>query len=149
MKERVSLSGSVAVQVRVVVSPVRMVGGMAVRLKILGGLLLLPSLYFLYKANATNTYLSTAVRIQSERGHKVIQTGVYSFVRHPMYLGAILMFIGAPILLGSLFGLVTSIFIVILLMFRIIGEEKMLLEDLEGYGEYMKKVRYRLIPLFW
>jgi protein-S-isoprenylcysteine O-methyltransferase Ste14 len=66
-----------------------------------------------------------------------------------MYLGAILMFIGAPLLLGSCYGVLTGCALTILLMARIVGEEVMLARDLEGYREYMQNVRYRLIPFLW
>jgi len=118
-------------------------------LKILGGLLLLPSLYFIYQATAQNTYLSTMVRIQEERKQKVISTGVYGFVRHPLYLGCVLMLAGAPLLLGSFIGLGISLIALAVLIYRIIGEEKMLLSELDGYEKYKIKVRYRLVPFVW
>ncbi len=118
-------------------------------LKVLGGVLLLPALYFLFQATAQNTFLSTRVRIQSERKQRVISTGVYGFVRHPLYLGCVLMMFGAPLLLGSVVGLVISVFAFFVLAGRIIGEEKMLVNELEGYEEYKQKVRYRLIPFVW
>ena len=78
-----------------------------------------------------------------------MSTGVYGFVRHPMYLGGILLFIGAPMLLGSMYGLFIGILISILLAARIIGEERMLVKELDGYADYRKKVKYRLIPFIW
>jgi protein-S-isoprenylcysteine O-methyltransferase Ste14 len=66
-----------------------------------------------------------------------------------MYLGAILMFVGAPLLLGSLYGVVVGFALTILLMVRILGEEAMLTRDLEGYREYTQNVRYRLFPYLW
>jgi len=89
------------------------------------------------------------IRIQAERKQYVVSTGVYGFVRHPTYLGAILQFIGAPLLLGSVFGVLTGATLIFLLAGRIIGEEKMLVNELEGYSDYKKKVRYRLIPYVW
>ncbi len=118
-------------------------------LKVLGGIGLLVALFFLYRAFTDNPFLSPLVRIQRERGHKVITTGVYGFVRHPLYLGASLMFIGAPMLLGSMYGIVAGALMSLLLVFRIKGEEKMLISELEGYAEYTKKVKYRLIPFVW
>src|SRR6185295_16892632 len=70
-------------------------------LKVVGGIALIPALYFIFRATAENTFLSTLVRIQSERKQHVISTGVYSFVRHPLYLGCALMMFGAPLLVGS------------------------------------------------
>ena len=118
-------------------------------LKALGGIGLLVSLFFLYRAFTDNPFLSPLIRIQRERGHRVITTGVYSFVRHPMYLGAILMFVGAPMLPGSLCGIVVGALTSLLLAFRAIGEEKMLVKELEGYADYTGKVKYRLIPHVW
>lgn len=118
-------------------------------LKVLGGILLLPSAFFTYRAFADNPYASSVVRIQSERKQHVVSTGVYGFVRHPMYLGGILYLIGTPILLGSRYGILIGIIMSFLLAVRIIGEEKVLVEGLEGYVDYKKKVRYRLIPYVW
>ena len=117
--------------------------------KILGFAALIPALYLLYFTTVQNTYLSTLVRIQGERHQKVISTGVYGFVRHPLYLGALLMFLGAPLLLGSLWGLILGLIGTAGVAVRIMGEEKMLAEELEGYEEYRLKVKYRLIPFIW
>jgi protein-S-isoprenylcysteine O-methyltransferase Ste14 len=118
-------------------------------LKVFGGMVLLPSLYLIYKATVENTFLSTLVRIQTDRKQHVISTGVYGFVRHPLYLGCLLMLLGAPMLLGSIYGLIISLIAVIVLAGRIIGEERMLVNELEGYEDYKKKVKYRLIPFVW
>lgn len=118
-------------------------------LKVLGGLLLLPALYLIVMPAVQNTFLATRVRIQSERKQRVISTGVYGFVRHPLYLGCVLMLLGAPLLLGSLVGLAISMLGLVILIVRIIGEEKMLVDELEGYSEYRQKVRYRLFPFIW
>jgi protein-S-isoprenylcysteine O-methyltransferase Ste14 len=121
----------------------------SVWLKGLGGLALIPSLYLIYRATVENTFLSTLVRIQAERKQQVISTGVYGFVRHPLYLGCGLMILGAPLLLGSLYGLMIGLIGFVILVGRIIGEEKMLVNELDGYEDYMKKVKYRLIPFIW
>lgn len=96
-----------------------------------------------------NPFASHTVRIQEERGQKVISEGLYSIVRHPLYLGACFWHFGVPLFLNSFIGLVFGIFLTLILVFRIIGEEKMLTEELEGYIEYKKKVKYKLIPLIW
>ena len=101
------------------------------------------------RALADNTYASQLVRIQTERGQHVVDTGVYGFVRHPMYLGGTLMFVGGPLLLGSVCGLLAGLAAVGLLILRILGEEKLLARDLEGYRAYREKVRYRLMPHVW
>jgi len=118
-------------------------------IKIVGGVLLLFSFFFFFRAFTDNTFLSPMVRIQAERKQHVVSTGVYGFVRHPMYLGAILLFIGAPLLLSSVYGLLAGAALLFLLVGRIIGEEKMLVSELEGYSDYRRKVRYRLIPFVW
>jgi len=118
-------------------------------LKICGGIALLLSFFFFLRSYIDNTFLSPLVRIQSDRKHQVISTGVYGFVRHPMYLAGSLLFIGTPMLLGSLYGLAIGVLVIVLLAFRIIGEEKMLLNELEGYDTYKFKVKYRLIPFIW
>jgi protein-S-isoprenylcysteine O-methyltransferase Ste14 len=118
-------------------------------IKIIGFLLLLPAMYFLVGATIANAYLSTVVRIQSDRQQKVISTGVYSFVRHPQYLGIIMLIIGSPLLLGSIIAVVLGMCIASILIIRIHGEEKMLVEELDGYIEYKQKVKYRLLPYVW
>ncbi|MDR3586201.1 MAG: isoprenylcysteine carboxylmethyltransferase family protein [Desulfosporosinus sp.] len=118
-------------------------------LKVVGGVALLPALYFLFQSVATNTFASTMVRIQTERKQHVISTGVYSFVRHPMYLGNLFMLVGAPLMLGSIYGLIIGLIAIFLMAVRIIGEERMLVDELEGYEDYKKKVSYRLIPFVW
>jgi protein-S-isoprenylcysteine O-methyltransferase Ste14 len=118
-------------------------------LKIIGGALLLPALFLIYRATADNTFLSTVARIQRERKQRVITSGTYSFVRHPLYLGCILMLIGMPLLVGSLSGVFISLLGLITLVIRIMGEENMMMDELEGYRDYQKKVRYRLFPFIW
>ena len=95
-------------------------------IKLIGGLLLVISFsfFFFFRAFTDNTFLSPMIRIQAERKQYVVSTGVYGFVRHPMYLGGILQFIGAPLLLGSIYGVVAGIVLLFLLAGRIIGEEK-------------------------
>lgn len=117
--------------------------------KLLGGIALLKSFFFFYRSFTDNTFLSALVRIQTERNHQVVSTGVYSFVRHPMYLGAILLFIGTPMLLSSKYGLILGIIGSFTVIARIFGEEKMLVEELPGYEDYEKKVKYRLVPFVW
>jgi len=94
-----------------------------------------------------NSYTSRIVEV--EKGQKVISTGPYSLVRHPMYSGAILMFLFTPLALGSWWALIVFAFIPFVLIFRIFDEERVLLRDLPGYKEYCQKTRYRLIPYIW
>ncbi len=94
-----------------------------------------------------NEYLSRTVEVQD--GQKVIDTGLYGIVRHPMYLATILMFVPLPLILGSLYALIPFAIYPIIIIFRIIDEEKLLTKELCGYSEYTKKVKYRLIPFVW
>ncbi len=117
--------------------------------EVCGGILLVAGGFFMFRALADNTFASQLVRIQTERGQHVIDTGVYGFVRHPMYLGADLVSVGGALLLGSFCGLLVALGIVGLFVLRIFGEEMLLARDLEGYRSYREKVRYRLIPHVW
>ena len=95
-----------------------------------------------------NRYASRV--IEKQKGQKIIDTGLYSVIRHPMYLSAILIFCPTPLVLGSFYAFILCIIIVpFLLAIRIMNEEKVLQQNLMGYPEYMKKVKYRLIPFIW
>jgi protein-S-isoprenylcysteine O-methyltransferase Ste14 len=118
-------------------------------LQFLGGAALAGSFFFFFRSYTDNTFLSPLVRIQEDRWQTVVSTGVYGFVRHPMYLGGVLMFLGTPLLLGSVFGIIAGLALTVLLMARIGGEEAMLMRELEGYGDYCQKVRFRLVPFIW
>jgi protein-S-isoprenylcysteine O-methyltransferase Ste14 len=98
---------------------------------------------------SVNTYLSRTVRIQDDRGQQVIDTGPYSRVRHPMYLGVIVLMISIPLLLGSLWGLVPGALIGALFTIRTAMEDRTLQQELPGYSEYADRVRYRLLPWIW
>ncbi len=87
--------------------------------------------------------------VEVEKGQKVISTGPYSVVRHPMYVGVILMYGFIPTALGSYWALVCFLPVVAIIVLRTLNEEKVLSRDLEGYNNYMKKVKYRLIPGIW
>ena len=116
---------------------------------VLGGALLAGSFFLFFRSYTDNTFQSPLVRIQEDRKQRVVSSGIYGFVRHPMYLGGVLMFVGAPLLLGSLYGILAGLVLTVLLMARIQGEEAMLGRELEGYREYTQNVRYRLFPLLW
>ena len=94
-----------------------------------------------------NAYLSRTVEVQE--GQKVIDTGLYGIVRHPMYLATLLMFLPMPLILQSFFGLIPFAIYPVAIVIRILNEEKVLEEGLEGYSEYKKRVKYRLIPFIW
>jgi len=93
--------------------------------------------------------LGVKVIIQEDRGHKVITTGPYKFVRHPMYIGATILMICLPIALGSLYALIPLVFCIIFVIIRTALEDKTLHNELEGYAEYAKRTKYRLIPGIW
>ena len=96
-----------------------------------------------------NTYLSQVVKIDEERGHKVITTGPYALVRHPMYAVAIILLFAVPLALGSRFALVLALFLMVLLIVRTCLEDRMLHNELSGYEDYAKETAYRLIPGVW
>jgi protein-S-isoprenylcysteine O-methyltransferase Ste14 len=94
-----------------------------------------------------NQYASRIIEVQ--KGQKVIQNGPYHVVRHPMYLGAIVMYTASPLALGSYWAIIPALFIIPILIARIINEEGVLTKELAGYSEYKQKTRYRLIPGIW
>ncbi|HEY4799902.1 MAG TPA: isoprenylcysteine carboxylmethyltransferase family protein [Bacteroidia bacterium] len=101
-------------------------------------------LFYVFKQN---TFLSATVEIQ-EKQH-VISTGLYGIVRHPMYAGASILLLFTPIALGSYFGLLTSLILIAVIVYRAIDEEQELKQNLAGYSEYCEKVKYRLIPFIF
>jgi protein-S-isoprenylcysteine O-methyltransferase Ste14 len=94
-----------------------------------------------------NAFAAPVVKVQSDQ--KVVDTGPYATVRHPMYSGAILMFLGLPLLLGSWLGLALAVLLIGGIAWRAVHEEQVLKDELPGYAEYMQRVRYRLIPGVW
>jgi len=100
-------------------------------------------------AMIVNAYFSTAVRVQSDRGHTVCRKGPYRFVRHPGYVGFILQAIATPILLGSVWGLFPGLAASVTLIIRTSLEDLTLQRELAGYQEYALEVRYRLLPGIW
>ncbi|MDR3577863.1 MAG: isoprenylcysteine carboxylmethyltransferase family protein [Anaerolineaceae bacterium] len=118
-------------------------------LQLLGGLLLLFSFYLFFLTFRENSYLSTVVRIQKDRGHVVISSGPYHYVRHPMYSGMLAFFVSTPLLLGSAYGVLFGLLIVLLVARRAVLEERTLRSELDGYAAYMSQVKYRFIPHIW
>ena len=94
-----------------------------------------------------NEYLSRTVKV--EEGQKVIDTGLYGIVRHPMYAVTLWLFLSIPIVLGSWYSLICFAHYPIIIIVRLLNEEKLLSRELDGYEEYKKKVKYRLIPFVW
>ena len=125
-------SGWSAVPVFVVIA-----GDLLVALGLLG-------VFFVFKEN---TFTSATIDVATEQ--KVISTGPYSLVRHPMYSGAFVMLLGVPIALGSWWGLLAVLPIILVIVVRLFDEEKFLAKSLAGYPEYLNRVKYRLIPFVW
>jgi protein-S-isoprenylcysteine O-methyltransferase Ste14 len=117
--------------------------------KLLGITFVTPSLILFFLVMRENTYLSRIVEIEKERGHKVITSGPYGFVRHPLYVGVIILVLAMPLALGSLYAVIPAVLLDGLLVVRTYLEDKMLHEELPGYKEYAKKTRYRLLPSVW
>jgi protein-S-isoprenylcysteine O-methyltransferase Ste14 len=109
-----------------------------------GDVLIVLSFYIFYLVSKVNTYAAANVRV--EEGQKVIDTGVYALVRHPMYFGALFLLVGTPLALGSWWSLLLVPLFIPILGFRIANEEKVLKRGLPGYEEYTRRVRHRLIP---
>jgi protein-S-isoprenylcysteine O-methyltransferase Ste14 len=113
----------------------------------IGYALLIAGLAGLTWAQSVNKFFEPTVRIQTDRGHKVIDTGPYAIIRHPGYAAGYLIFIGMPLALGSLWAaLISSILLVPILLLKTLWEDQTLQDDLDGYKEYAQRVRYRLIP---
>jgi len=100
-------------------------------------------------AMRANRFFSSVVRIQSDRGQVVVESGPYRFVRHPGYVGGILMFVSLPLILGSVMGLIPGGVSIICLLIRTYLEDRTLQKELSGYADYTKKVKYRLLPGIW
>lgn len=118
-------------------------------LQLVGALLLLGSFVLFFLTFRENAYLSPAVRIQTDRGQTVVSTGPYRYVRHPMYATAIIFLVGTTLLLGSWYGLVVALLLVVGIALRAVQEERTLRAELPGYEAYLTQVKYHLIPYVW
>jgi protein-S-isoprenylcysteine O-methyltransferase Ste14 len=114
---------------------------------VIGDVLVASALYFVFLVFKENTFASATIEIGDDQ--KVITTGPYALVRHPMYIGALVMLLGVPLALSSWWGLLAIIPMVLVLIARLLDEEKFLAKNLAGYAEYQGKVKRRLIPLIW
>jgi len=123
--------------------------GMSMGLNLAGFAGLVPASWLAFRAIRENTFASSVVRIQTDRGHRVCSTGPYARVRHPMYAGIILLIGFLPLVLGSFFALIPAGIIIGLFVLRTSLEDKALQDELAGYREYAQKVRFRLIPGVW
>lgn len=117
--------------------------------QVTGAAFILTTAYTTYRVARENRFAALVVKIQKDRGQKVIDTGPYQYVRHPMYTGQLFRIIGTPLLLGSWWGLCLAIVAITLVVVRIFLEERTLVTGLEGYDSYIERVPYRLIPLVW
>jgi protein-S-isoprenylcysteine O-methyltransferase Ste14 len=115
----------------------------------LGYILFLAGLGILTWAEAVNKFFEVTVRIQTDRGHKVIDTGPYAIVRHPGYVGSILFFVGQALCLGSVWALVPSGLASAILILRTKWEDQTLQAGLPGYKDYTQRVRFKLLPGVW
>ena len=105
------------------------------------------SYLFIFYVFKVNSYASRVIEVAENQ--KVISSGPYALVRHPMYSGMLLMYLATPVALASYWGIIPAALLPFLLVLRIGNEEKVLSENLEGYTEYCSKVKYRMIPLIW
>lgn len=113
------------------------------------GIVMLAGYAFTFWAMYENRYFASTVRIQTDRGHQVIDRGPYAVMRHPGYVGAILHQLGTPILLGSWWTMLLSLIALALFIVRTALEDRMLRTELSGYAEYAARVRWRLLPGIW
>ena len=118
-------------------------------LKVVGAVLIPVGFFIVWLTFRENSFAAPVIKIQKERGQHVISTGPYAIVRHPMYAGGALYMIGMPLLLGSGLGLLILPLLLGALSVRIFIEEATLRKGLPGYGEYTRRVRYRLVPGVW
>ena len=114
---------------------------------VVGNVLVLVGLAVAEVVVIQNNYAAATITVEKEQ--PVVSTGLYSLVRHPMYVGVLILVVGMPLALGSFWGLLTLIPGVLIFVARITDEEKALRQDLEGYDEYTEKVHYRLVPGVW
>ena len=114
---------------------------------ILGDGMMLAGFAIVFAVFRANTYTSGIIEVAEDQ--KVISTGPYAIVRHPMYSGALIMLFGIPLALGSGWGILVNVPMVVGIIWRLLDEERFLAEKLKGYAEYRESVRYRLIPRVW
>lgn len=118
-------------------------------LQLIGAVGIALSFWVCYRVFRENTFLAPVVRIQKERGHKVISTGPYSIVRHPLYSAALIMLPSTALMLGSWYGVAVSFLINAAIVFRTWMEDCKLKRELDGYAAYAVRVPYRLLPFVW
>lgn len=121
----------------------------SVEVKIIAYIVMVLSLASFFIVLRENAFLSRVVEIQEDKGHHVITTGPYRIVRHPMYVGVILLIFAIPVALGSLFGLIPAFVLAAGIVIRTVLEDKTLHKELPGYSEYAQKTKFRLLPGIW
>ena len=114
---------------------------------VLGDVLVVSGYYLLFLVFKENAFASSIVEVTANQ--KVITTGPYSIVRHPLYVSGLIIMLGTPLALGSWWSLLTFIPLTLVILWRLLDEEKFLSKNLQGYTEYCQKVHYRLIPFLW
>ena len=114
-----------------------------------GVLIFLPGFFLIEWALFTNSHFETTVRIQADRNHRVVTGGPYRLVRHPGYVGASVMYLAAPLILGTSWAFAPAGLMIILFIIRTALEDRTLREELEGYQEYAGRTMYRLVPGVW
>ena len=117
------------------------------QLSLVGDVLVALGLYIVFLVFKENSFTSATIETTPEQ--KVVTTGPYAVVRHPMYSGAFVMLVGVPLALGSVWGLLTIAPLMLIIIWRLCDEERFLAKNLDGYVDYKNKTRYRLIPFFW
>ncbi|SRR5579871_4611813 len=116
-------------------------------LSFVGNAIIVCSFLAIFWVVKTNSWAASNVRVEADQ--RVVDIGPYAYVRHPMYAAAIWLFVGMPLALGSWWSVVLVVPVLLVLLWRLLDEERILARDLRGYTEYMRRVRYRLVPRVW
>jgi len=114
---------------------------------VIGDLLVAVGFYFILLVYRANTFTAATVGVAEDQ--KVVSTGPYAIVRHPMYAGGLLYVLGTPLALRSWWGLIVFAAMVLILVWRLLDEERLLAKELTGYADYQRRVRYRVVPFLW
>jgi len=124
-----------------------MLSSVPVLFVLIGDLFVVIGFYIVFLVFKENTFTSAIIDVDKQQ--KVISTGPYAFIRHPMYLGALIMLLGTPLALGSWWGFTAFILMFCVITLRLLDEERLLTKNLKGYINYCNKVKFRLIPFVW
>jgi protein-S-isoprenylcysteine O-methyltransferase Ste14 len=114
---------------------------------VVGDVLTALGFFIVFRVFKENSFTAASIRVAPDQ--RVISTGPYAIVRHPMYSGALVMLVGTPLALGSWWGLLMSVLMIFAIAWRALDEERFLRKNLPGYAEYCQRVRYRLVPFVW